>query len=146
MNSYDELVTRSFHVFPEQLDDRLLDTLQTHVEQYCTAFCSSKHGYILRFSHIVGIENGIVSTITGKPMFKPQFYVKYFKPEIGQVYNTQFSAEYEHGIFVVLYGRIRVFIPRQHCCEIVNNHRVPVCIVETRYKNNNIDCIGKIIH
>ena len=139
-------------ISPSDLHD-INAVLNQCIQQYAEGVCTDDLGIIANASDAVTVTLGTIMKTSGMIHCHVEFIANYFNPEIGTIYPAKIIAEYEQGLFTRLVNRINVFIPKctdskessnsQHY-EYIGETR-GVRILQKRFKNNSIDCIGEFV-
>jgi DNA-directed RNA polymerase subunit E'/Rpb7 len=139
-----ELIQIDVYISPSDFSN-VHQAIYKQIVNYTSTYCNQENGYIINHTDVIDIIPGKISGICEMVMFLVSFKVKYFKPESGMSYSGTLVGKYELGLIATIAGKVKVFVPTKHVNEYDYDNCIPIRILETRYKQNNIDCIGEII-
>lgn len=126
----------------------IVSTVSRKIDESIQKVCDQQLGIISHWrSTPIHIHSGaLINKSTGNLKVSLTVHVIYYYPQIGSIVSGVFQTRYDQGLFFTVLGKIKVFVPIEKASTpFYNKYRVPLHILETRYKNNHIDCIAEII-
>jgi DNA-directed RNA polymerase subunit E'/Rpb7 len=136
---------QTFLLNPNELNN-IIKVVDNKIKVYCKNYCSEKFGCIVYYSHITSIKPLQLPLTSSKIPFKVSFLVEMMKPKIGENYVCKITNIFDKGVFVSYLDKFRIFIPIVYENTSKVEDLLFIKIINTRFQNNVIQCIGEIIN
>lgn len=138
------------------IENHILNKLKRKMEGTCTF----EYGYIITVNKIIKIGNNKIGSANSMVVFDITYEANILKPEQGHILSGKVCMVFQHGIFVDIYGKMKVLIPASSMTNYIyqqdqnnfiwlekiieNDIEVTIDIVMTKYKKKQFSCIGKL--
>jgi DNA-directed RNA polymerase subunit E'/Rpb7 len=109
--------------------------------------CTNDAGYILNVTDWVEIQDSYISNANSDVILTVEFDVDMFKPAVGDVLTGSVCMVFDHGLFVDVYNRLKVFVPVASLPQRrpVLGDPVTVSLDGVRYASGSFNCFGKLV-
>lgn len=145
---------------PRFLDSKITEHIREKIQHDILGKCDQSYGYVTKIFKNIQIVENIVSTSGSGVFFLVKFGAEVFKPEIGSEYEGRVCMTSPHGIFVEVFGKMKVLIPadkmdgykfdksgpyfKKGKKTISEGDTVRIEINMTKYEKQNFNCIGSL--
>lgn len=156
-----QTITQKVSIKSMYLDSNIKIHLLDKIKKTMEGKCTFSDGYIIDVKRIVSIGDNTIGCANSLVIFNVTYEAEVLKPEDGYVLNGNVCMVFQHGIFVDIYGKLKVLVPAtsmdgyiyhedknvfQKDDEIINTDiYVSIEIVKTKYEKKQFSCIGKLI-
>jgi DNA-directed RNA polymerase subunit E'/Rpb7 len=122
--------------------------------------CSLENGYILDVIDIKNIGENIIETTNSLIVFDVEYLADVLKPAIGDINIGKVCMIFEYGIFVNVFGIMKILIPKKSIVDydyedkkfvskdgkddILIDTDLQIEIIMIKYEKKQFSCIGKI--
>jgi len=122
--------------------------------------CTFDNGYIISVNKLLEIGDNKIGCANSLVIFNVTYEADVLKPEKGHILSGKVCMVFQHGIFVDIYGKMKVLVPATSMEQyeyqqgeniftrgkntIENGVDVSVDIVDTKYEKKQFSCIGKL--
>lgn len=106
-------LTRNVRIEPHLIGCNIHRLAKSKVWRAIKGLCTIEIGFVMRLEKIKNIVQSKIDPVTGNVIYKVDFVVTTFKPEIGKPMLAQIKSMSANGIFADL-GPLNIFIPRKH--------------------------------
>ena len=154
------IMERKICLEPKYIDNKITEHLLEKIQRDVLGKCDQSYGYVTKvFKKIQIIENTVSSGGPGV-FFLVKFGAHVLKPEVGPVYEGKVCMTSPHGIFVEVFGKMKVLIPankmggykfnktgpffQKSKKTISEEDTVQIEIDMIKYEKQNFNCIGSL--
>jgi DNA-directed RNA polymerase subunit E'/Rpb7 len=143
---------------PKFLDDNVIGHLLEKIERDVLGKCDQYYGYVVKVFKKIQIVENIISAAGPGVFFLVKFGAQVLKPEVGSEYEGTVCMTSPHGIFVEVFGKMKVLIPTDKMAgykfdktgpffkkgkkTISEGDTVQIAISMIKYEKQNFNCIG----
>jgi DNA-directed RNA polymerase subunit E'/Rpb7 len=145
---------------PKYLDDKIPDHLLEKINSDILGKCDQSYGYVTKVFKKIQIIKNVLSTCGPGVFFYVKFGAEVFKPIVGSIYEGKVCMTSPHGIFVEVFGKMKVLIPvnkmsgykfdkagpsfKKGKKTILEKDTVEILIDMIKYEKQNFNCIGSL--
>lgn len=154
------IMEKKICIEPSLLDENICDHILDKIRNDILEKCDQEYGYIIKIYDKIKILNNKISPDGIGIFFNVKFGVKAIKPEIGCFYKGIVCMIFSQGIFVEVFGKIKVLIPldklgsykwdKNNSYYKLNNliiqkeSEIELRIDNIKYEKQNFNCIGSL--
>jgi len=152
---------RKIYIEPCHLDGKISEYLLKKIQQEVLNKCDQEHGYVIKIYDNISIISNTISSSGPGVFFLVKFGAKVLKPETGQEYEGRVCLVFQAGIFVEVFGKMKVLIPTDQMGgykydkdssdykkgnkKICQDDEVKIRISMIKYEKQNFSCIGSLV-
>lgn len=130
---------------PHQLTQNYSATLLLEARKKLEKTCTKDYGYILKVEKLNKVGPGFISKVNGSMKCDISVMVDVLKPEIGQTYIAVIEHIMPSGIICLIEGIMRCCILTPDAKKFSVNEEITVRIIEFRFENRQIRCVGELV-
>lgn len=155
------IIQKRICVEPMFLDSNLLHYLLQKLKKTFINEITKENGYILEVKKIIKINDNFISSANSDIVFNVQFEALTLNPKIDDIYESKVFYISSCGIFVNIFDKIKILIPRQSMNEyeldeklnlyfkqdkiIKTQDIIPVKVTAIKFNKKIITIIGNIL-
>ena len=142
------------------LDSNIKEHILNKVKKTMEGKCTFDNGYIINVNKLLKIGDNTIGCANSLVIFNITYEAEVLKPEKGQILHGKVCMVFQHGIFVDVYGKMKVLVPATSMDQyeyqqpeniftwgkkkIENGVDISVDIVDTKYEKKQFSCIGRL--
>lgn len=143
------------------LDERVSDHIYEKLVSKFQGHCDQKYGHVIQVCKNVRILSNVISTTSSGVFFKVRVSMDTLNPKAGGTYQGKVCMIFKEGIFVELFGKVKVLIPsgvipefkynkttscfeRSRGVSIKIGDEVEVVLDTVKYERKNFICLGSL--
>lgn len=155
-----QTITQKISIESKYLDSDIETHIFNKLKKNMEGRCTFDDGYIINIKRIVRIDSNKIARANSIVIFDVIYERDVLKPVEGQILNGKVCMVFQHGIFVDIYGKMKVLVPVKYMKgynynedenKFVGKHKnielgleISIDIMLTKYEKKEFSCIGKL--
>jgi DNA-directed RNA polymerase II subunit RPB7 len=155
-----QIIKQKVSIEAMYLDKDIKDHILVKLKKNMEGRCTFDNGYIITVNKIINVGSNTIGSANSLIIFDITYEANTLRPEKGVVLTGKVCMVFKHGIFVDIFGKMKVLVPSNFiegyeyqqdsnsftCLKsiIKNDVEVSVDIVDMKYDKKQFSCIGKL--
>jgi DNA-directed RNA polymerase subunit E'/Rpb7 len=156
-----QTIEQKISIEASYLDNNIKTHIFEKLKKTMEGMCTFDNGYIISVTKLIKIGNNKIGCANSLIIFDVTYEAEVLRPKKGDVLSGKVCMVFQHGIFIDVYGKMKVLVPATIMSEytyqssdnsfvcgerdiIKNEICISVKIVDIKYDKKQFSCIGKL--